>query len=62
MNLISGDKYQRKFEALLGELNKHHKNKKKYDNITVKICFLVGNMIGHIDSLEVERRDIGGIK
>lgn len=53
MYLIDGDKYERKFKRLLTELNKHRKSEVKYYDITEKISYLVGEMIGHIDALEL---------
>ena len=54
MNLIDGDRYERRFKALLSDLNIHRKDKFKYNVITEKMCGLVGEMLGEIDSHNVQ--------
>ena len=54
-NLIDGDKYERRFKKLIGDLNKNRKNDKRYFDITEKISYMVGEMIGHIDALEIKK-------
>lgn len=55
MNLITADKFERRFKRLIGELNQKKNDDKEYHRITEKICFLVGEMNGTIDSLELEK-------
>jgi len=56
MKTKTGNKYEKKFIALLGKLNANRKDNIKYHSITEQISYLVGEMIGHIDSLEFKER------
>ena len=55
MNLIDGDKYERRFKKLIGDLNTYREDDIKYFEITERISYLVGEMIGHIDALEINK-------
>jgi len=49
--------YEKRFKDILTELNTEVNFDIKYANISNKLCFLVGEMLGHIDALEI-RKDL----
>ena len=45
--------YEERFDVILSKLNSDRKDDEKYFDLTGQLAYLVGNMIGHIEGLEI---------